>query len=136
MAGNLDWSHWEERLRLDVPDLDAQHRYLFHLIKTFDADAPVVRRKEVLMELARYAREHFQLEEAAMARSGYDGFARHRKAHDRLLDELIEFADRNLAHSGTMAEFHAFVRSWLFEHILAMDALFAGHVRACANSDA
>jgi len=132
----IDWTHWGPRLSLGIPDVDAQHRYLFHLIKTFDADAPVVHRKELLMELVRYTREHFHLEEAAMARYGYPGLERHRKAHDRLLDEVVEFTERNLAQSGTMAEFHAFVQSWLFEHIIAMDALFASHVADCRNPDA
>lgn len=125
----VDWNMWWERLKVDIPEIDAQHRWLIQTIRTFDADAPVMRRKEVLLELMRYTRQHFSTEEALMALYGYPGEAQHRKSHDRMLDELTSFTDRSLSDSATMQEFHSFVKSWLIEHILGMDVAMARYIR-------
>lgn len=132
----LDWDSWWERLRLGIPEMDKQHHWLIHTIRTFDPDAPKMRRKEVLMELLRYTREHFQFEEDLMKKSNYPGRERHRKAHDRILNDLLEFTEGSLTKPGTMSEFHAFVKSWIFEHLLAMDTLLAAHLRAGREAQA
>lgn len=125
----VDWNKWWERLKVGIPEIDAQHRWLIQTIRTFDADAPVMRRKEVLMELMRYTRQHFGAEEALMAEHGYPGEAQHRKSHDRMIDELTRFTERSLSDSATMEDFRAFVKSWLIEHILGMDVVMARYIR-------
>lgn len=125
----VDWDMWWERLQVGIPEVDAQHRWLIRTIRTFDSDAPVLRRKEVLMELMRYTREHFNAEEALMVRYRYPGEAQHRKSHDRMIDELTAFSERSLSESATMEEFRAFAKSWLIEHILGMDVVMARYVR-------
>lgn len=129
----LDWDLWWPRLKLGIHEIDDQHRWLIHTARTFDADASLVRRKEVLLELIRYSREHFRAEEELMRLNGYEGLDRHCKAHDRLLEDLIDFANRNLDDPGTMEQFHAFVKDWLFDHILAMDVVMAESLRSKRN---
>jgi len=112
-------------LRLGIPELDAQHAYLVGRLERFDPELSVEASRGLLMELMRYTREHFRLEELFMARIGYPPQTEHQHQHDNLLQHLVRFAGRDLRMSTTRRDFKAFLHDWLVEHIRNSDAEIA-----------
>src|SRR5512136_2487135 len=80
---------WDRSLETGDPEIDAQHRELFHRIdKLLAATADRRARSEVgrlLTFLGDYVVSHFEAEERLMADSGYPEAAPHRDEHRRFV---------------------------------------------------
>lgn len=120
---------WSDKYRIGNETIDAEHRYLFHLINEFHDSWQAAQRKQdiahVLIGLVRYAEEHFQHEEAIMAAAGFPPLAAHHAEHERMCETIFklqqeyEQEDRHLEQDTVR-----FVRKWLVDHIVADDYLF------------
>ena len=89
---------WRPAFSVGEPELDDQHRRLFSLIGKIDEaawspescpDAPAL-----VVELADFARLHFETEEAFMRRGGYPELAAHSREHESLLRDVAAFSER------------------------------------------
>lgn len=116
-------------LRLGIPELDTQHAYLVGRLERFDPELSAEATRGLLMELMRYTREHFRLEELFMERIRYPAAREHLGQHDDLLKHLVRFAGRDLRMVTTRRDFKAFLRDWLVEHIQTSDAGIAGFLQ-------
>lgn len=86
---------WRPEFEVGVAVIDEQHR---ELLRQMNALSMKVRHgdtngaKEILGFLGRYAEEHFQTEEALMARTGYPLAAEHHQEHVRFVERFAELA--------------------------------------------
>jgi len=82
----------EDRLRLNVPEIDSQHENLIELINRLHAalmeGAERVARDSILSQLLEHSRSHCAYEEALMLRYDYPGYQAHKSEHDRLTHNL------------------------------------------------
>ena len=117
---------WDDSMSIGVPEIDAQHKRLFHLANDVAAtlergfDKQAVQRD--LGILCNYAVEHVASEEALMDMDAYPEYDLHVSEHmqctTKALDFLEAFAeDKNV----DMAEFLQFVTFWIRDHILNVD---------------
>jgi len=117
---------WSEIFSVGVPDLDAQHRRLIAIINEFheaqEAGAGVARLFQVLNALVAYAEQHFAEEERRLEETHYPDLLRHRREHERLVQEIFELNGRyERGEPETAEEVKAFLKSWLLDHILGFD---------------
>lgn len=82
---------------------------------------------EVVNELKAYAKYHFDHEEEYMSKTKYRKFLSHKVAHDGFIEKINEYdadiVDENQRES--LLELLEFLTTWLVEHILMQDKLFA-----------
>jgi len=122
--------YWLEAYECGEPTIDADHRELFELGNTLIAAAieqhsePELWRVALDAMLARLG-QHFQAEEALLARHGYGRLAEHQRAHAGLLqraDELKAAVERGEATLGHLVNF--LVNDVIALHLLKVDKDF------------
>ncbi len=82
---------------------------------------------EVVNELKDYAKYHFDHEEEYMSKTKYRKFLSHKVAHDGFIEKISEYnadiVDEN--QKDSLLELLEFLTTWLVEHILMQDKLYA-----------
>lgn len=137
---------WRKQMNVGHPEIDADHRYLIHLINTVELVLRFPENPEHMKlafdELEHYAAEHFAREEKIQISWGYSHYDEHQQEHRRLLESLSLLrrmmekamaetsppADALREHSGYVTDF---LRKWLVDHVMKTDLkmidLFKGH---------
>lgn len=77
---------------------------------------------KILSDLAGYTKTHFAAEEIVMKQADFYGIEEHRNQHADLNRQLADFYRNFYISSRPQAhEVMAFLRSWLYDHILEQD---------------
>jgi hemerythrin len=88
----------EDHLRLNIPEIDAQHEKLIELVNRLHeallggADKAV--RDSLLSQLLKGMQSHCAYEEELMLRYGYPEYQAHKSEHDRLKRNLVDLIER------------------------------------------
>ena len=120
-----------EDLQTGIDEIDNQHRKLLswaNFVAIDDADATDQKVTEALGNLQDYVVYHFQTEEEAMAKYDYDKVDKHKKQHQRLMNEVADLFSRargKETDKGTLAELQYMFTDWVQLHILEWDQPFA-----------
>ncbi|MBF0144692.1 MAG: bacteriohemerythrin [Magnetococcales bacterium] len=121
---------WSDRLLVNIGEADRQHRYLVDLVNRIYAavkSGQIAHGLETLVpELVEYTVNHFKFEEDLFAQHGYPEAAGHKKAHEKLIQQVGEFLAK-LKGGGdhTLAfELLGFLKSWLNDHIIGTDTRY------------
>ena len=78
--------------------------------------------KELLSKLIEITGIHFWNEEQLMERYGFPGLAEHHSEHQRLLEQLKEFARRRQrAEAAQLSGFLCFLHNWFIDHVEGLD---------------
>lgn len=128
---------WKDEYSVDQKEIDAEHQHLFTVINEFydhhyaSQDAAEI--EKLLRKLVFYAESHFQYEEQTMAERAYPGLAAHQVEHEKLVDTIFMLAADIESGKNTVAQqTHAFLKSWLLDHILLHDMEFANYRKTLA----
>lgn len=88
----------EDRLRLDIPEVDSQHEELIELVNGLHSalleGADKTARDGFLSQLLDCTRSHCAYEEELMSRYDYPGYQAHKAEHDRLTQNLVDLVER------------------------------------------
>lgn len=117
---------WRESYSTGVEQFDNEHRKVVELINgMFEAirdKQGLDEVKKMLEEVVNYTEYHFDNEEKAMEAANFPGLEEHKKEHDKLKLESLEFQARlEKDFSGEIKVFYRFLREWLTDHILECD---------------
>lgn len=121
---------WNERYRVGIASIDAQHQQLFGLVSEF---YEAIRQKQteramsdLLNGLVEYARTHFLAEETYFKQYHYPLAANHIARHSEFIDKIMEFQTRLLAKQLLIPlELAEFMKTWLTQHVLGEDQQYA-----------
>jgi hemerythrin len=133
---------WSDDYMIGIEAIDEQHKGFFdaaHRLYDSILNCEGEKIAEESVEFLRdYANQHFQTEEAFMARYGYPRLEQHKKLHtefnetlDLLVDDLKVFgpsqhlADRALDIS----------QEWLIHHIADEDSQYAQYIKRKSHGD-
>jgi hemerythrin-like metal-binding protein len=121
---------WSDAYCLKIEAIDDQHKGLFDLVnRLFDSmqgGASNQTIRQVLAKLICYTMTHFAAEEAAMEAYSYPGLTEHRRQHQQLTAQVLEFVGRYHFDRGAIGtSLVDFLQSWLTSHILGSDHDFA-----------
>ncbi len=125
---------WSEKLSVNVPSIDGQHRILIDLINQLHEAMLSGRSKEVIADvlsrLIDYTKLHFAHEEHCMAKSCYAHLKEHRCQHIDLAETVLKFEkDFNAGKVGLTMDVLTFLQQWLNGHILKSDKRYSEHLK-------
>ena len=119
----------QTRPRLGIPEMDAQHDYLYSLFDRIEATASREEMAALLHEIEGYLDFHFTSEEHLIRHYKAPGFALHQSDHEQAAEAFL----KHLAafEQGTMnpARLRNAMTGWLAEHSLSADMQYAEFVR-------
>jgi hemerythrin len=118
---------WKDDFNLGIDPFDTHHEHLFELLNNaydnFVSDGPVESLGATLDALVDYATYHFSAEEKWMKGNNYPKYAGHLNHHGsfivRVVEMQVDFAEGRKTLS---LETLAFLKNWLSNHILTIDA--------------
>jgi hemerythrin len=88
----------EDKLKLDIPEIDSQHETLIGLInllhETMLQGADRAALDALLSQLLEHTRNHFAYEEQLMSQHNYPGYEAHKSDHNRLMQHLVDLTER------------------------------------------
>ena len=112
----------EDKLKLDIPEIDSQHESLINLInllhETMLQGADKATLDGLLSQLLEHTQTHFAYEEVLMSRYNYPEFEAHKSEHKRLMQHLVDLTDRY--NNGDLLLSFAIVlelKGWALVHI-------------------
>lgn len=121
----MEHIEWNANYATGIPEIDAQHSYLFELTNRFirglASPTPQMSPSDLLRELADYAQKHFAFEEQCMKESAYQHLEEHTKSHERLRQQIEQYAEELKRGTLRAQELADFLRNWLVLHILRED---------------
>lgn len=125
---------WRDGFKINIPQVDAEHRHLFGLVKALNLQSV----DQTLEELLDYVVTHFSNEQALMEESGYPAFEQHLKLHEEFGAFVGEFlGSSNEWNEERIQELRRFLNKWLIGHIMTHDMRFgkwrASHPGAAAR---
>jgi hemerythrin len=125
---------WGHEDAVFVPELDAEHRNLFHLgadlQKAIEGGAPAERIGEALQGLLAAALDHFAHEERLMKSTRYPSLAWHKGQHDTVRKRAKALARRFAeGDRGAAQELLEFMSHWLKDHCSLSDRMMASYLR-------
>ena len=126
---------WSDKLSVHVKVIDDNHKKLLCIANELHDAIVAMHSKQVLGkllgELVEYTKFHFAREEKFFANTGYKDAAAHKKEHDDLTKKVLEIQKRyNSGVQPITLEVMAFLKDWLFTHILGSDAKYGPHLNA------
>jgi hemerythrin len=117
---------WKSSMSIGVPEIDAEHRYLFALVNNL-FDAFYTRRQQVdlvelFVHLTNYVDKHFRNEEMLMRAIDYPLLREHRNQHLELTDNLSALTEDYLGEDEVLDEKTLnFLKGWVLKHVLEED---------------
>lgn len=125
---------WNERYRLGVDEMDAEHKILIErinaLANAINDGASHAKLLERYRALSHYTKEHFADEEKFMHSIGYPDLKNHQTVHKTLLARVDDFEDQVALGTYDPAALMAFLNDWLVKHILGVDMKYANYTRS------
>ena len=117
---------WDDSIRFGIDSIDRQHHHLVDLVNKLHRAMRNRAGKTVLAatlaELARYTVEHFQFEEQQMAAAGYPQLENHKRLHEKLVAQVVDFQRQFESGSVTVTlDLMNFLSDWLVNHIKGVD---------------
>ncbi|NUN70995.1 MAG: hemerythrin family protein [Bacteroidetes bacterium] len=124
---------WSEKLAVNIPSIDGQHRILVDLVNQLHDAMKAGRSKEVIADvlnrLIDYTKLHFAHEEACMTKSCFAHAKDHKCQHDELASKVLQFqADFSAGKVGLTMEVLNFLQQWLSGHIMKSDKAYSDHL--------
>ncbi|OOZ37585.1 bacteriohemerythrin [Solemya velesiana gill symbiont] len=127
-----DFMHFNTRMALGISELDEEHMALVTLLNRLaesvqsNPEIGSQEAHELLIELERETKSHFQNEEAFMAKNGFTELREHQREHAMLHAELMQFM-RELENGSARLDIVLLqqLREWLVGHIATTDKEFA-----------
>ncbi|MBN1876880.1 MAG: bacteriohemerythrin [Anaerolineae bacterium] len=138
---NIPVFYWRKEYSVNIQEMDRHHRQIFEranrVYAALNVALTAARRAggehEILEEavdfLARYAEYHCTEEEALMKLYRYPDYEIHRKKHERLHQQILEFQEQ--FKQGEVQEgldFLEFFKNWFINHILTEDRKYARYL--------
>lgn len=117
---------WNQKLSVEVAEIDAEHRKLITMINTLTEAIKQGKGKaaasEMVHELKGYAETHFNTEETYFDRFGYPKAEAHKKQHAIFIRKISEFKDQPPDNQTSLSiQMLQFLSEWLIAHILGSD---------------
>ena len=125
---------WSDEYSTGEPEIDKQHKQLFKYLADLEAHiASGVTdeyMKQFLDYLGLYTRSHFCYEEICMRQKKCPVAKQNQEQHDKLLQDYTHYRERfeiEGVSADLLNKLHAFLLSWLTNHILKIDT----NLKAC-----
>lgn len=119
------------RPRLGIPEMDAQHDYLYRIFDKLisGADLPREKMKSLLDEIGGYLDFHITSEEHLIRHYRAPGFSVHQSDHEQVARMFVGYQDEFERGEMNPRTLHNALTGWLTEHSATIDMQYAEHIR-------
>ncbi len=122
----MEFIEWGEHLSVGVTVFDNEHKQLVSLVNKLNhavmSGSAKKTMEEILRNLVNYTKIHFKHEEDYMVLYGYPEYEKHKKEHEDLTDQVMDFYTRYQEGKAVFSlELMNFLKDWLTNHILGSD---------------
>ena len=119
---------WRSQFSVGNDLIDSDHQYLIEIINRAEVSLKAVNAgelSELLDELGKYAKSHFEREELLAKVVGYPKADKLHLSHNLLTDQMTKFRDKlgDTWRQDSVTEFTTFLRDWLINHVIKEDML-------------
>ncbi|MBF0271562.1 MAG: bacteriohemerythrin [Magnetococcales bacterium] len=126
---------WTEKMAVNVPPLDADHRQLISLINELHAAVQLGKGQSLLNQivenLLNYTRTHFAREERYLESIGFPGQEAHKEEHRQFCDQVVIYQQKLLDDPFALSsDVLQFLRNWLIHHIQGSDMAYRNHMES------
>lgn len=127
----MEYIKWNDKLSVDNPIIDKQHKELFRLINDFyNAIAEKKNQeaiKNAITEMENYIANHFTSEEIMMKNVGYEELDQHLNEHRGYIEKVRDLRQRyNEGRLILSLEVTKFIKDWIANHIKITDQKYRG----------
>ncbi len=129
-AGSQTLFHYRQEYSVGINVFDNQHKEILEKINQVYGNILHKSHRQVILEslnaLLHYTQFHFREEEKLMKSFGYSQYSEHKKEHENILRQIINYRDDIMNENQfEEEEILRFLKSWLFDHILNHDKNYA-----------
>lgn len=130
MVFNAEQRLWQNKYKINEPEIDSQHYQLFHKIDRlfyFVNNGDPVRQKKECMDtinfLIDYTIDHFNTEEAYQRKINYCDYERHKKMHSQFRQVIGQYQKKLLGDFSkkNLDAFFGTLIVWLITHVYIYD---------------
>jgi hemerythrin len=126
---------WNQKYSVGITSIDAQHQNLFAIAHELHAAMSAGQGKSALSRLldrlVQYTAVHFVHEERLMRQCDYPNLEEHRREHEKLTAQVVDFQKEYQAGRITLTvQLLQFLKGWLEHHIQESDHAYAPHLKS------
>lgn len=127
---------WNDKFATGIQQIDDDHKRVMEIINRIDNALQgdhATRQVDstTLEELAKYAEDHFALEERLMAAADFPGLEAHRQEHHRARTLLLGLRNQHIdGRVVRSSDALSFLSTWLSDHVLGTDMAYVEHLKA------
>lgn len=114
-----------------IPEIDTQHEFFIKLIEKLDS---LMKREylpneldEIVIEISKYARKHFDTEERYFKKFNYPKTEEHQLQHLKLINQVNKFYDGLLYSCINPKDLHSFLLEWTETHLKKDDKKYVDY---------
>ncbi len=122
------------RPRLGIPEMDAQHDYLYALFDKIEETCAREEMAGLLHEIEGYLDFHFTSEEHLVRHYKVPGFALHQSDHEQAAEAFLKHVDAFERDALNPARLRNAMVGWLAEHSATTDMQYADFIRDVRSS--
>lgn len=128
---------WNESFSVDIPLIDQQHKKLFDIgervYRLIEEDYNNKNFHEIMNlidELYKYTKYHFEEEEKIMKFYNYPGLNAHRQEHNKFIEYLddLKIGEIIEEREDALKDLIKFIASWIFRHIGSSDFSYKDYI--------
>lgn len=121
---------WEEKFSTGIQSIDNQHKEIFNYLNSLleamklgQADKVIY---QIVLDLERYSKVHFQKEEFFFQRFNYSGAKEHIEQHQFFIRKVANLKSDLKSGNFTLSiELLNFMKDWIENHILVVDKSYS-----------
>jgi hemerythrin-like metal-binding protein len=121
---------WEEKFSTGIQSIDNQHKEIFNYLNSLleamklgQADKVIY---QIVLDLERYSKVHFQKEEFFFQRFNYPGAKEHIEQHQFFIRKVANLKSDLKSGNFTLSiELLNFMKDWIENHILVVDKSYS-----------
>ncbi len=117
----MDSIKWRDEFNIGVPEIDEQHQRLVKMINALAGDMDPANIFDTVMQMSKYADDHFEIEEEMMFRGKCDKLHEHKHQHNLFRQKVSELAGLDYTVEGHDLDAFNYLCQWLVNHILTVD---------------
>ena len=130
---------WSDKLSSGIEEIDLQHQRILELLSqlVIANQSPVSKERLILTlkEFTKAIEEHFDYEEALLAKSGYRGLKRHQAGHKEIAETLQSIIMSVIFDESEISnEMINRVVRWFEEHLTSEDPKYFKKVKKTLES--
>ena len=126
---------WNDKSSVGIEAMDNDHKELFDLINSLyvgiNQGFQYAKLDEILLELLRYSRYHFEAEESLMRKYNYPELQKHIDSHVKYVEKIGEIRKRFTDTDNDLVvlmKMQEFLREWWINHIESTDKKYGEYL--------